>query len=143
MVEIYVRYDGGLRCSTRHGPSGSKFVTDAPVDNHGRGEAFSPTDLIATSLGTCMVTTMGIAAQRRGWNIDGIEVHVVKHMTKEPPRRIAQLTATLSVPDAVAAALDTSVRKELEHIAETCPVRLSLHPEVAVPMQFRWGGAAT
>lgn len=141
MVDIYVRYDGGLRCSSRHGPSGSTLLSDAPVDNHGRGEAFSPTDLVATALGTCMVTTMGILAQRRGWTIDGLEVHVVKHMTKEPPRRIAELTVELDVPARVAAALDAGVRKELEYAAEHCPVRLSLQPEVAVPTTFRWGSA--
>lgn len=143
MVDIYVRYDGGLRCSSRHGPSSSTLMSDAPVDNHGRGEAFSPTDLVATALGTCMVTTMGILAQRRGWTIDGIEVHVVKHMTKEPPRRIAQLTVELAVPANVAAALGADVRKELEYAADHCPVRLSLDPQVAVPTTFRWGPLPT
>jgi putative redox protein len=139
MVDIYVRYEGGLRCTTKHGPSGSSFMTDAPVDNHGRGESFSPTDLVATALGTCMVTVMGIHANKQSWVIDGIDVHVKKEMSKDLPRKVAKLTCTLEVPADVATKLDASARAELEHIANTCPVRLSIHPQIDVPLTFRWG----
>lgn len=139
MVDIYVHYEGGLRCTAKHGPSDATFSTDAPVDNHGRGEAFSPTDLVATALGTCMLTTMGIAALKEDWLLDGIGVHVKKEMTKELPRKIARLPTTLSVPGAVAAQLDAAARAKLEHIAHNCPVRLSIHPEIDVPITFRWG----
>jgi putative redox protein len=139
MVDIYVRYEGGLRCTTKHGPSGASFMTDAPVDNHGRGESFSPTDLVATALGTCMVTVMGIHANKQSWVIDGIDVHVKKEMSKDLPRKVAKLTCTLEVPNAVATKLDATARAELEHIANTCPVRLSIHPQIDVPLTFHWG----
>ena len=138
MVDIYMRYEGELRCSARHGPSSVAFSTDAPRDNHGRGESFSPTDLLATALGTCMLTTMGIAARRKAWDLDGIELHVKKEMTPKPPRKIARLTARFTVPAHVARALDSQAREELELIAHTCPVALSLHETVAVETAFDW-----
>jgi uncharacterized OsmC-like protein len=139
MVDIYVHYEGGLRCTAKHGPSGSEFSTDAPVDNHGRGESFSPTDLVATALGTCAVTTMGIFAQKQGWRIDGIGVHVKKEMTQELPRKIARLPTTITVPNEVARALDAAARTQLENIANNCPVKLSIHPTIDAPITFRWG----
>ncbi|HET6337334.1 MAG TPA: OsmC family protein [Polyangiales bacterium] len=139
MVDIYVHYEGGLHCTAKHGPSDSTFATDAPVDNHGRGESFSPTDLVATALGTCMVTTMGIAALKENWVLDGIGVHVKKEMTKELPRKIARLPTVMSVPNAIASDLDAAARAKLENIAHNCPVRLSLHPTIEVPITFRWG----
>jgi putative redox protein len=138
VVDIYVRYEGELRCAARHAPSSSRLTTDAPVDNHGRGEAFSPTDLVATALGTCMLTTMGIQARKQGWNIGGIELHVQKQMSADQPRRIARLVVTATIPAAVSAALGAETRAALEHTAHTCPVRISLHPQVDVPVRFDW-----
>ena len=138
MVDIYMRYEGELHCSAKHGPSSSELATDAPRDNQGKGEAFSPTDLVATALGTCMLTTMGIAARRKGWSIDGIELHVQKEMTKEPPRRIRRLGARFTVPEGVAQALDLGAKQELEHTARTCPVALSIHDNVEVDVAFDW-----
>jgi putative redox protein len=138
MVDIYMRYDGGLHCNATHGPSSVQLATDAPRDNEGKGESFSPTDLLATSLGTCMLTTMAIAARRKGWNVDGIELHVKKEMTKQPPRRVERLIARFTVPAAIAGALDAEAKRELEHIAQTCPVALSLHQTVAVDASFDW-----
>lgn len=138
MVDIYMRYEGDLRCSSTHGPSSVLLATDAPRDNQGKGESFSPTDLVATALGTCMLTTMGIAARRKGWNIDGIELHVKKEMTKSPPRRIERLTARFAIPAAIAGALDPDAKAELEHTAHTCPVALSLHETVALDVSFGW-----
>ncbi len=138
MVDIYMRYEGGLHCSATHGPSSVLLATDAPRDNEGKGESFSPTDLLATSLGTCMLTTMGIAARKHGWNIDGIELHVKKEMTRQPPRRVERLIARFGVPAAVASGLDAETRSKLEHIARTCPVALSLHQTVAVETSFDW-----
>lgn len=138
MVDIYLRYEGGLHCSATHGPSSVLLQTDAPRDNQGKGESFSPTDLVATALGTCMLTTMGIAARKKGWNLDGIELHVKKEMTQQPPRRIERLTARFTVPAGVSTALDAQARDELEHIANTCPVALSLHQTVAVDATFDW-----
>lgn len=138
VVEIKVRYDGGLRCEVHHVPSGTRHATDAPVDNQGKGETFSPTDLVATALGSCMLTTMGILAKRKGWNIDGIELTVHKHMTTQPPRRIARLPVRIVAPKTIAASLEASALAELEAAARTCPVALSLHPEIALEVEFAW-----
>ena len=138
MVDIFMRYEGDLRCEARHAPSSSTLATDAPVDNQGKGGSFSPTDLVATALGTCMLTTMGIAARKQGWNIDGIELHVQKHMTKQPPRKIERLPVAFTVPSEVARALDPAARRELEHTAKTCPVALSISDTIEVPVSFDW-----
>jgi putative redox protein len=137
MVKIDVRYEGGLRCHAVHGPSGEELSTDAPVDNQGRGESFSPTDLVATALATCMATIMGIVADRHGWNIDGTRMSVAKEMTSEAPRRIRRLEVVVES----AAALDENARKTLENAAHTCPVRLSILPAIEVPVEFRWSAA--
>jgi putative redox protein len=139
MVDIHIAYEGALRCRAKHGPSGVELVTDAPVDNHGKGESFSPTDLLATALGTCMITVMGIAAQKRSLELDGTRVHVKKIMTSSPPRRVARLESTIDVPPSVAAKIDAATRAELENIAETCPVRLSLLEAIDVPLAVHWG----
>jgi putative redox protein len=139
MVEIRIRYHSGLRCDAEHGPSSEKLYTDAPVDNHGRGESFSPTDLVATALGTCMLTVMGILANAEGWDIDGIDVLVKKGMSKDPPRRIIRLAVDVTVPAAVAARLDAAARSDLEERARTCPVMQSINPGIDVPLRFTWG----
>jgi len=138
VVDIYVHYEGELRCAARHGPSSSLLTTDAPVDNQGRGEGFSPTDLVAAALGTCMLTVMGILARKQGWDIAGIDMHVKKQMTAELPRKIARLIVAASVPPAVSAKLDPAARAALEHAAHTCPVRLSIHEQIDVPVTFNW-----
>lgn len=134
MVTIDVVYEGGLRCRATHGPSGAVLTTDAPVDNHGKGEAFSPTDLAATSLATCMTTIMGIVAQRDGLHLEGLAVQVEKHMTAAPPRRIARIVAAFAMPAGLAAA----DRVRLERAAHSCPVGLSLHPEVQIEARFAY-----
>ena len=138
MVRIDIRYEGNLHCAARHAPSGSGLETDAPVDNQGRGESFSPTDLLATGLGTCMLTTMGILARERGILLDGSEVTVIKHMTP-PPRRVARLDVTLRVPAAAATKIDPQNRADLEQRGNECPVRLSLLPAIDVPIAYDWG----
>lgn len=135
MVEIDIEYAGGLRCSAVHGPSKASLHTDAPVDNHGKGESFSPTDLVATALGTCMTTLMGIRAAEMELELDGFQVHVTKHMSASP-RRIAKLEVVLTAPKGLEVAEDQ--RRKLEHAAETCPVRLSLLDAIDVPTTFRW-----
>jgi putative redox protein len=134
MVHIDVRYEGGLRCHAVHGPSGRELSTDAPVDNHGRGESFSPTDLVATALGACMATIMGIVADRHGWNIDGTTMSIDKEMTGEAPRRIQRLVVKVEAP----AGFDEQARRTLENAAHTCPVRLSILPAIDVPVTFDW-----
>lgn len=137
MVRIDVRYEGGLHCQAVHGPSGQQLTTDAPVDNQGRGESFSPTDLVAAALGTCMATVMGIVAERHAWDIAGMRMTIDKEMTSEAPRRIRRLEVAIDGP----AGLDAAARTVLEKAAHSCPVLLSLLPAIEVPVTFRWDDA--
>lgn len=139
MVEIDVEYQGELHCRAQHGPSAAVLVTDAPVDNQGRGESFSPTDLVATGLGTCMLTVMGILAKKRGLRLDGTRVHVKKTMTTVPPRRIAELAVEVSFPASATASV-AHARADFEQAANQCPVRLSLLDAISVPTRFEWQG---
>lgn len=132
MVEVRIAYEGGLRCRAIHGPSGETLTTDAPLDNQGRGEYFSPTDLVATALGACMATVMGIVAERDGMDLSGLSVRVEKGMVADPERRIGTLDITLTMPQG----LDASQRKKLEHTARHCPVKESLRPEVDISLSF-------
>ncbi|MGZ5279732.1 MAG: OsmC family protein [Pseudobdellovibrionaceae bacterium] len=117
-----------------HGPSGSKVATDAPKDNAGKGEAFSPTDLVGVALGTCILTTMAIVADRDGVNLKGSTFKVTKEMTAAPPRKIERLTVTILLP----ARIEAEYRKKMEHVAHACPVYRSLHPDVQMPISFDW-----
>ncbi len=138
-VEIDIAYQGGLRCQATHGPSQNTLLTDAPVDNHGKGEAFSPTDLVATALGTCMMTIMGIVAERHGWDLTGMTTHVTKEMATAPTRRIGKLTVTITIPEKIASMRTSTERTMLEKAAHTCPVHQSLYPDIEVPVTFVWG----
>lgn len=137
MVEIQIAYQGQLRCTATHGPSGTTLVTDAPTDNMGKGEAFSPTDLVATALGTCMLTTMGISAQRHGIDIEGTTAKVAKEMVTAPVRRIGKLTIEIAVPTD----LSDEQQRRMKAAALACPVHKSLQPEVQIPVTFCWGPA--
>jgi putative redox protein len=137
VVEIDITYEGALRCAAVHGPSGSTFTTDAPRDNMGKGESFSPTDLVATALGTCMMTVMGIAANRLGVDLAGSKVRVVKEMAGAPVRKIARLRVEIAVSRDIA----PDHRRQLEAAAHACPVHESLHPDVDVPVTFAWGNS--
>jgi len=137
VVDIYVEYQGDLHCRAQHGPSGAVLVTDAPVDNHGLGASFSATDLVATGLGTCIATVLGILAKKRDYRLEGMRVHVKKTMTPAPPRRIAELAVEITLPPGATASVSDG-RAELERVAEECPVRLSLLDAIAVPMHFEW-----
>lgn len=132
VTRIESRYEGELRCRSSHGPSGTLLETDAPTDNQGQGERFSPTDLVATALSTCILTIMGIVAKRHGWALEGCTARVEKTMTPALPRKIAQLTVWIELP----AHLDAEQRTVLQQAGETCPVKLSL--EGSVPMQLHW-----
>ena len=133
-VQIEITYDGQLRTTATHGPSGNSLITDAPVDNHGRGESFSPTDLVATALGTCMATVMGIYAERHGMDLKGMRVTVKKEMVQTPVRRIGRLPTEIHVP----LPADHPHRAMIERAALTCPVHASLHPDVEKPVTFHW-----
>jgi uncharacterized OsmC-like protein len=127
-------YHGGLRTECTHLRSGQTIITDAPVDNNGKGEAFSPTDLTATSLGTCMITIMGIAANTHGINIDGTTLEVTKHMAADP-RRISGIDVVLHMPPREYSKKEMKI---LEKAGLTCPVALSLHPDIRQNIQFIW-----
>ena len=135
MVAIQMEYQGDLHCKAVHGPSGTELFTDAPKDNQGRGESFSPTDLVATALGTCILTTMGIMARTLNLDIAGATATVEKEMTTSPPRRIAKLTVKIHMPQPLSA----ENKLKLERAAHTCPVHRSLHPDVDAPIEFTWG----
>ncbi|MDX2080561.1 MAG: OsmC family protein [Terrimicrobiaceae bacterium] len=139
MVHTDIVYLGGLRCEAVHGPSGMKILTDAPVDNHGQGAAFSPTDLAATSLGLCMLTVMGIAAERHDVDLKGTQVGVDKIMSSDAPRRIAKINIAFRLP----LSPDHPKRKLLEAAALACPVHQSLHPDVEKNVTFDWSGLPT
>ena len=136
MVEIDITYEGGLRTAATHGPSGDDLKTDAPVDNQGRGESFSPTDLVATAVGSCMLTIMGILAEREGIPLEGSKVKVGKHMSADTPRRISKLDVQLQIP----LAADHPSRKKLEAGAMACPVKKSIHPDIELNIDFQWVG---
>ena len=135
-VRIECEYLGDLRLRATHGPSGTVILTDAPVDNHGRGESFSPTDLVGTALGACSLTIMGIVAQRNGLDIAGATAHVVKEMVAQPVRRIGALKVTITIPADKAAKLSATDRQKLEEGALHCPVHKSLHPDISAPIEF-------
>lgn len=134
MVAIQVLYQGELHCQATHGPSGAVLETDAPKDNMGKGENFSPTDLVGTALGACMLTLMGIAAKSLAIDLTGVTVSVEKEMVKAPVRRIGKLSVQINVPMYVS----DEHKKKLEHAAMTCPVHQSLHPDIALPVEFNW-----
>ncbi len=131
VVEIKGQYEGDLRVKLTHGPSQSVIETDAPVDNNGKGARFSPTDLVVTSLGSCMLTVMGIVAKRDGIKFEGVSFRAEKHMS-ESPRRIGRIIIEIYMPTG----LTDDQKKKLERTAHTCPVHQSLHPEIEQDIKF-------
>ena len=134
MVSQSMLYLGELRCKATHGPSKIELVTDAPVDNQGRGESFSPTDLVVTALVTCQVTTMGIVFHRDNVILDGTKVYAEKHMSTEGPRRIVRIVLKMDFP----AGIPQEYRTKLENLARTCPVAQSLHPNIMIDQVFSY-----
>ena len=133
MVKSFATYQGQLHCEVRHEPSNGVIQTDAPKDNAGRGEAFSPTDLVGAALASCILTTIAIVAERDGVNVTGATAEVEKEMSVNP-RRIARLAVLVKLP----AAVEVEYRKKLEHVARTCPVHRSLHADVDAPLTFEY-----
>jgi putative redox protein len=131
-----VVYNGGLRTTCTHLASDSSFETDAPTDNNGKGERFSPTDLLATSLGTCMLTVMGIKARTMGFDLDGMKIEVLK-MMKADPRRVGGIELTFHIPDSLKT-IDQKTRTLLKYTGNNCPVMKSIHPDIEVKVD--WGG---
>lgn len=135
MVQMTGVYEGDKHCEIKHGPSSNIIQTDAPKDNNGRGEAFSPTDLVGAALGSCIVTTMAIFGEKNGINVNlkGSTFQVTKVM-KMDPRQIGELTVEITLPET----LSPDQRATLEKIAHTCPVARSLNPEVKIPVVFHY-----
>lgn len=134
MVEINTKYNGGLHCTAIHKPSGKVIETDAPLDNHGKGESFSPTDLLATSIAVCYLTTMGIAAEERGIDMKGATCKIEKHMSEDKPRRVARLDANIIMP----AGIPLEKRGILEAVALHCPVAKSINPDIDVNLSLHF-----
>ncbi|MBP6624683.1 MAG: OsmC family protein [Chitinophagaceae bacterium] len=132
-----VLYTKDLRTTCTHLQSGTIIETDAPKDNQGLGERFSPTDLVATALGACMVSIMGIASKTHGMNVEGTRVDVEKIMVADPLRRIGEIKIQLHFSSEHV--YSDKDKKILEHAAMTCPVFLSLHPDTKKTIQFNWG----
>lgn len=128
-----VTYLGNLRTENLHLQSGNTYITDAPLDNNGKGEAFSPTDTVATGLANCMLTVMGIIANQLKIDMDGTTAQVTKIMSAEP-RRISRIEIIFNFPNP----LDSKSRKILEQTARTCPVHFSLHPDIEREIIFNW-----
>lgn len=134
MVKIQVRYPGGKKCELTH-PEGATLRTDAPKDIGGDATAFSPTDLVAAGLASCILTTIAMYAERHGINIAGASASVEKHMSQPPsPRRIARLPVVVTLPATVPA----EMRERMERVGHTCPVHASLHPEIDAPIEYRY-----
>jgi putative redox protein len=134
METIRIFYPGELRTEATHLKSGIKIITDAPTDNEGKGESFSPTDLLASSLGSCMVTIMGIASRTHHINIDGVSIRVTKVMTSNP-RRISEVHVEFDMP---VRSYTEKERTILDHAARTCPVALSIHPDIRQVVKFNY-----
>jgi len=129
-----VTYLGGLRTENKHLKSGNEYLTDAPVDNHGKGEAFSPTDTVATGLANCMLTVMGIKAAQMEVDLKGTTADVTKTMSADMPRRIVGIKVEITFPKGI----DDKSKKILEHTAHTCPVHYSLHPDIEKEVILNW-----
>ncbi len=134
MVKVEVTYEGDLQCVAVHGPSKDRIRTDAPLDNRGKGEHFSPTDLLGTAMGTCMLTIMGIAARDRNIDIRGARAEVQKEMSAVPRRHISKLTVRITLP----AHLAERERRLMEAAARGCPVHASLGPQTEVDLGFEY-----
>ena len=133
-VRIHISYEGDLRCQAVHGPSGEQLRTEAPVDNGGKGEHFSPTDLVAAALGSCMLTNIGARARRAGIDVAGASVVVEKEMGSTPRRHISRLKTTVTLP----AIISPEERGRIEAAARACPVAASLGPQTELAITFEY-----
>jgi putative redox protein len=132
MIEQYVEYIGDLHCKLTHGPSKSTLLTDAPVDNHGKGEYFSPTDLVSASVGACILTVMALVADRNDFDIEGTHIKVSKEMASYPLRRIGKLALDISFPQRY----EEKHFQMLKNVIKTCPVVSSLNPEIELVTNY-------
>ena len=134
-MNMHVQYVGSLRTEARHQKSGVQIFTDAPPDNQGKGESFSPTDLMSTSLAACQMTIMGILAKREGIMLDGLKADVVKIMSADLPRRVVEIQVNYTTTESLKA-LPQEQKAKLIQAAKTCPVALSIHPDIKQNVTF-------
>jgi uncharacterized OsmC-like protein len=134
MTKMSVQYTSNLRCEVVHTQSSTQIETDAPLDNKGKGERFSPTDLLCTSLATCILTTMAIAAQERNWNFEGVHAEIEKIMSSTP-RRVSEIKIHFIFP---ALGYDELMKEKIQRYAHACPVSRSLHPDVVQTVTFEF-----
>lgn len=134
MVQQNITYLGELRCEAIHAPSSVHLITDAPTDNQGKGENFSPTDLVVTALATCIITTAGMIAQREHVKLEGTKIYAEKHMSTDSPRRIVKVVLEFDMPKSI----PLNFRPKLKATGASCPVKQSIHPDVAVDINFRF-----
>lgn len=137
MLTVKTKYLGGLRTQAKHLGSANEIITDAPLDNQGKGEAFSPTDLLATALGSCMLTIIGIAAREHGFSIDGTDAEITKHMLSSP-RRVGKVEINFIFPHAYS----DKQKRIIEKAGRTCPVAMSLHSELIQDIRFTFADAS-
>jgi len=135
-VEMNIVYEGKLHCKATHEESGAIITTDAPMDNNGKSEAFSPTDLVAAALGTCTLTIMGMMAERADIDLTGTEIHIVKEMGSKPKRHISSVTLNISFPKGLT--LPDNMKSKLEKAYDTCPVKNSLGPDTQVTVNYNY-----
>jgi putative redox protein len=135
MTTVTIEYQGHLHCKATHELSGTVLTTDAPRDNHGKGESFSPTDLVATALGSCILSVMALKARTLKVDISGATAAVDKEMANAPARKIKKITVKVRVPHQ----LSSEHQQALEEAAYTCPVHKSMHPDVEMPIEIAWG----
>lgn len=138
MVEMTITYNGEQRCTASHGPSGAVVLTDAPVDNGGKGESFSPTDLLATALGSCMLTYIGKVADQHSWNAAGTRLVVQKEMVADPMRRIRRLVIDIYLSHST----DDKQLQMYTNAVTVCPVKLSISDQIEVPVTFHQPSAS-
>lgn len=134
MTKIFCEYTGDLHCTLTHGPSSTVIYTDAPIDNHGKGESFSPTDLVAAALVSCIAVTLALFGSDRNWNLKGMRIEIQKNMMSEPERRIESLLLHMWMP----INLSQEERRICQRVAQTCPVHRSLHPGIEISLFFHW-----
>ncbi|MBD3265974.1 OsmC family peroxiredoxin [bacterium] len=135
-VQIDIVYEGDFSCKATHAPSTNNLKTDLPVDNGGQGQTFSPTDLVATALGTCLITIMGKVAEQEKIDLAGAQIQVMKEMAADPHRRIGELQTFIKIPKGKA--LTEKQKTKLENAAKLCPVKQSLHPDTKINLHFEY-----
>lgn len=134
-VPVHAVYQGELRVEATHGPSGNQLTTEPPTDNGGKGQLFSPTDLVAAALSNCVLSILALVSERHGWDVTGATADVTKEMVTQPVRRIGRLPTVIKIP---ASAIPVESRPKVEKAVRSCPVHRSLHADIDAPIDFEY-----